>query len=295
MRDLARPRVISASKRTDIPAFYLKWMIACCREGWVDVPNPLFRHAADPAKRLNRVSLLPEDVLAIVWWSKNYAVYERCHEAFALYCTQYFQFTINSRRADLAWLEPDIPPLAETLRQARFLARLHGPHMLAWRYDPLVFWWQDGQPCSNWDPDCFALLCRELGALGLAQVFVSVADHYRKFAQRMRRLWPDRQLREPDPTEVQTIVDLMRQKAASAHLDLLGCSEPALSACGVPAGACINRTLLESASGQRARAGRATDTHMAGRESCGCMVHTDIGDYVTQECGYSCVYCYARP
>ena len=44
MRDQTRPRVISASKRTDIPAFSLKWMIAHCRDGWVDVPNVRVRH-----------------------------------------------------------------------------------------------------------------------------------------------------------------------------------------------------------------------------------------------------------
>src|SRR3954471_10902643 len=73
----ARRRVISASKRTDIPAFYLRWFLDRVADGWVDVPNPMFRYASDPLKRLSHVSLRSEHVQAIVWWSKNYAVYER--------------------------------------------------------------------------------------------------------------------------------------------------------------------------------------------------------------------------
>ncbi|NBY46639.1 MAG: hypothetical protein EBQ56_02450 [Proteobacteria bacterium] len=34
---------------------------------------------------------------------------------------------------------------------------------------------------------------------------------------------------------------------------------------------------------------------MAGREDCACSKHLDIGDYVSQECGYGCMYCYANP
>jgi hypothetical protein len=290
-----RPRVISASKRTDIPAFYLKWMIARCQGGWVDVPNPMSRRAADPLKRLTHVSLLPEHVLAIVWWSKNYAVYERFHQAFAPYHCQYFHFTINSRREDLAWLEPDVPPLAEVLRQVRFLVHRYGPQMLAWRYDPLVFWSEGGQRYSNWDDDFFARMCAELGRLGVTQVFTSIADHYRKFEQRMQRCWPARQLRDPDPAELQEITCAMQQMTEAHGLHLVGCTEPALTACGIAAGSCISASLLRQASGTKVPSGRASDTHMPGRETCGCTVHTDIGDYVEQECGYACAYCYANP
>jgi hypothetical protein len=290
-----RPRVVSASKRTDIPAFYLKWMIARCREGWVDVPNPMFRRAPDPLKRLTHVSLRPEHVLAIVWWSKNYAVYERLHDAFAPYSRQYFHFTINSRRPDLAWLEPDVPPVDEALRQVRFLVDRHGPEMLAWRYDPLVFWSEDDQRCSNWDAEFFARMCRELGRLGVTQVFTSVADHYRKFEQRIQRCWPHRLLRDPEPAELEALTCLMQQMTAAHGLRLVGCTEPALTACGIPAGSCISASLLGQQPGPKIPGGRASDTHMAGRESCGCTVHTDIGDYVEQECGYACAYCYANP
>lgn len=290
-----RPRVISASKRTDIPAFHLKWMIERCRAGWVDVPNPMFRRASDPLKRLTHVSLLPEHVLAIVWWSKNYAVYQRRHEAFERYPTQYFHFTINPRRPDLEWLEPDVPPLDEALQQARFLVERHTPKMVAWRYDPLVFWMEDGCCRSNWDAEFFDYMCVELQGIGVTQLFTSVADRYRKFEQRMRACMPGRRLRDPAPDELAEIAATMQVKAGQAKLHLVGCAEPALAQCGIPTGSCINAGLLSAAAGKRMPVSPASDTHMKGRETCGCTAHTDIGDYVAQECGYSCIYCYANP
>lgn len=60
-----RPRIISASRRTDIPAFYGEWFMRRIREGWAVSFNPFSR-------RPFRVSLLHSDVAAIVFWSKNF-------------------------------------------------------------------------------------------------------------------------------------------------------------------------------------------------------------------------------
>jgi len=290
-----RPRVISASKRTDIPAFYLHWFRERCEQGWVDVPNPMFRRASDPLQRLSHVSLQPDHVLAIVWWSKNYAVYERLHPAFARYPVQYFQFTINPRRADLAWLEPDVPPLEEALRQVRFLAGLHAPEMVAWRYDPLVFWQRDGRAECSWDAEFFEAMCRALAHTGIRQAFTSVADRYPKFERRIRRFMPRVALRDPQPEELDTIATHMRQVAAHYGLRLVACTESSLTARGLRRGACIDGALLGGACGRRVSTAPATDMKMKGREECGCTLHTDVGDYVAQECGYSCIYCYANP
>lgn len=176
-------RIISASKRTDIPAFYLKEMVRWCERGWVDVRNPYFgkenanETPEQRAKRSTHVSLLPEHVIAIVWWSKNYAVYNRLSEAFNGYPVQYFNFIVNPRRPDLAWLEPDVPPVEEALRQMDALRRLPGGgEMIAWRYDPLVFWSEAGQSHSSWDAEFFEQMCREVSQLDVRRVITSVAD-----------------------------------------------------------------------------------------------------------------------
>ncbi len=57
--------IITASRRTDIPAFYSQWFMSRIREGWCLVSNPF-----NP-QQVMRVSLLPEDVEAIVFFTRN--------------------------------------------------------------------------------------------------------------------------------------------------------------------------------------------------------------------------------
>ena len=57
--------IISASRRTDIPAFYAEWFVRRVRAGYCDVPNPM-----NP-RQVARVSLLPEKVDAIVFWTRS--------------------------------------------------------------------------------------------------------------------------------------------------------------------------------------------------------------------------------
>jgi len=57
--------IISASRRTDIPAFYSVWLMNRVGEGYCTVPNPFNR------KQISTVSLSPEDVDVIVFWTRN--------------------------------------------------------------------------------------------------------------------------------------------------------------------------------------------------------------------------------
>ena len=57
--------LISASRRTDIPAFYSQWFINRIAAGYCAVPNPFNR------KQISYISLSPEDVDAIVFWTRN--------------------------------------------------------------------------------------------------------------------------------------------------------------------------------------------------------------------------------
>ena len=58
--------IISASRRTDVPAFYTDWFMNRLREGSAKYPNPF-------NGKLHEVSLRPEDVDGIVFWSRDYA------------------------------------------------------------------------------------------------------------------------------------------------------------------------------------------------------------------------------
>ena len=61
--NITKSEIISCSRRTDIPAFLMDWVIDKMKLGYVDVVNPFNR------KQISRVSLNPEDVRCWVWWS----------------------------------------------------------------------------------------------------------------------------------------------------------------------------------------------------------------------------------
>jgi hypothetical protein len=293
------PRVISASKRTDMPAFYLHRLLSWVEAGWVDVPNPMYRRANDPLKRLTHVSLEPAHVRAIVWWSKNYGPYLKLHEGFAHYPLQSFQFTINPRRSDLAWLEPDVPPLEEAIRQAASLVEIRRqPDLISWRYDPLLFWREGRELKSTWDEDFFQHVCAEMSRIGIHRCFTSVADHYQKVQRRFARYFPNVTLRNPDEDEIAQIARSMGMIARYHGIEVHACTEPRLETHGgFFHGACIDGSLLQrhASPGAKVSIAKATDRSYPGRAECGCTLHTDIGDYEEHECRYSCVYCYANP
>ena len=84
-----QPMIISASRRTDIPAFYAEWMVRRLREGYCTVPNPFNRN------QVSRISLRPEDVDAIVFWTRNpRPLMPYLDELDSRGYRYYFQFTI---------------------------------------------------------------------------------------------------------------------------------------------------------------------------------------------------------
>ena len=56
---------ISASRRTDIPAFYSDWFFTRLAEGYVYVRHPMQYHT------VYKVPLNPDAVDGIVFWTKN--------------------------------------------------------------------------------------------------------------------------------------------------------------------------------------------------------------------------------
>lgn len=59
--------ILSASRRTDIPAWYGAWFLNRLREGFALVPNPY----AENLHMLRKIPLSPDVVDCIVFWSKN--------------------------------------------------------------------------------------------------------------------------------------------------------------------------------------------------------------------------------
>ena len=122
------PIIISASRATDIPAFYPEWFMHRLKEGYVKWIN-----------RFNGQSKYVsfEKTRAIVFWTKN-------PEPFMRYLPElddtgihyYFTFTLNDYEAEK--LEPNVPELKKRIDTFRRLSEKIGKEMVVWRFDPLI-------------------------------------------------------------------------------------------------------------------------------------------------------------
>jgi hypothetical protein len=119
--------IVSASRRTDIPAFYGQWLAALLRAGEAWVLNPYNR-------KLVRVDLRPEAVDGIVLWTKNIAPFLPPPSELEPY-PYYVQFTLNPYGPPF---EPGLPDLERRIGAFRELSRRLGRFRVVWRYDPVV-------------------------------------------------------------------------------------------------------------------------------------------------------------
>jgi len=269
--------IISASRRTDIPAFYADWMMNRIRAGFCAVPNPFNR------KQISRISLLPSDVEVIVFWTRNPKPLMRyLSEMDSLGLHYYFQFTIVGYPREI---DPKCPPLEAAIRVFQELSDHVGPSRVVWRYDPIVF-------CVKTPPDYhkqrFAEIAGELKG-HTHRAVVSVVDSYRKAEIRMKALeakgaW----ITECDSDDLGSLMRDLAALATGNEMEITSCAEDIdLSCYGIRAGKCVDDQLIAEAFG--IDVSRKKDSSQ--RKRCGCVVSRDIGMY--DSCVFGCPYCYA--
>jgi hypothetical protein len=120
--------IISASRRTDLPAAHADWLVNRSREGFVLVRNPM-----NP-RQVSRVSLAREDVDGIVFWTKNPEPLMGRLDAFEG-IPYYFQYTLTGYGQDA---EANLPSVEARLDSFKRLSEKLGPERVLWRYDPVV-------------------------------------------------------------------------------------------------------------------------------------------------------------
>ncbi len=271
--------IVSASRRTDIPAFYSEWFMNRVRAGFCLVPNPF-----NPAQ-VSRVSLRPDEVEAVVFWSKDplpmlghLADLERDGFRF------YFQFTLNDYPGEL---EPNLPPLRARLRTFKLLGDMIGPERVVWRYDPIII---SSRTDRAYHISRFRELSRELSRF-TRRVMVSMVTFYAKTRRNLGRLVPDGYSFDPSAGEGRGTEGLLRSIAEAAGergIEVRSCASARdYTGLGIPPGRCIDGELIERLWGVR----RAWKKDPGQRETCGCAVSRDIG--MTDSCLHGCPYCYA--
>jgi hypothetical protein len=272
--------IISASRRTDIPAFYSEWLLNRLRAGFCIVANPF-----NP-QQVSQVSLKPDDVDVIVFWTRNPApLMPHLPELDELGLRYYFQYTLlnNPRLIDQNTL-----PLPAALKTFQQLAEQIGPERVIWRYDPIVFTPQIG---ALYHLDSYRQIASGLRGCTFRSV-ISVVDLYKNATRRLRQL--DQAgvgiisfSGESNP-DLELLMHGLVEMAAQNGMEITSCAEDLdLAPYGIRPGKCVDDQYIHRVFGIDVT--RQKDP--AQRPACGCVVSKDIGAYNT--CPFSCQYCYA--
>lgn len=122
------PLIISASRSTDIPAFYADWFFKRLEKGYAAWTNPFNGVRSYISFAQTRF---------IVFWSKNprpLLHYLPILKERNISC--YIQFTLNDYEAE--GLERGVPSLEERISTFQELASQIGKERVIWRFDPLL-------------------------------------------------------------------------------------------------------------------------------------------------------------
>ena len=287
------PVIVSASRETDVPAFYSGWFLSRLKDGWCD-----WKNAYNGV--VYRVSF--ERTRLIVFWSKNpRPMLERLDEVEALgFRNYYFQFTLNDYVSE--GLEPNVPPVAERIDTFRRLADRIGKERVIWRFDPLLLM---NAISSDKLLEKIANIGRQLNGYTEKLVFSFIdISSYRKVQKNLSGL----NCREFTPAEQASFAERLSRLNAELGLELATCGELAdLSAYGVKHNKCVDDDLMmrlfhddaelmdfigaeyDMFNGWQIKKSKKDKGQ---RKACGCIVSKDIGMYNT--CPHLCKYCYAN-
>jgi len=262
--------IISASRRTDIPAFYSDWLKNRIKEGFVCVRNPL-----NP-KQISRISLHPNAVDGIVLWTKDPAPIIDCIEILKPF-PYYFQFTLNPYGRDI---EPGLPSKEKLTDVFKRLSDIVGPERVLWRYDPIII---SSKYTVNYHIEHFYYLSGILSGYTDVCTF-SFLDIYRNTLSHMKMIEPD----IITPQVMNKLASAFSVIAKGRRIRLQTCAEDIdLEKYGISHGRCIDDRLFERITGDKYRYRKDANQ----RSACGCMESVDIGAYDC--CLNGCKYCYA--
>ena len=267
--------IVSASYRTDIPAFYGDWFMKRLAAGRCLVTNPY----GGPRYE---VSLTVDDVDGFVFWTRNPAPFlphlERIRD---LGYPFVIQFTVLGYPAAVDRSVPLADIQIETFRR---LACIYGPGALVWRYDPVLL---SSLTPPAFHQDNFAGLCRKLAGL-TDEAVISFVNPYRKSRRNLdvasRKYGFD--WWEASASEATDLAREFGRIAAADGMEVTICSQPDFLVPSVRAARCIDAERLSRV------AGFDIESRQKGnRPGCLCHESRDIGAYDT--CPHGCAYCYA--
>lgn len=294
------PIIISASRSTDIPAFYADWFVERWKRGYVRWKNPF-----------NGKDLFVsfQNTRAVVFWSKNpYPMLKHIDFLNSNVKNYYFQFTLNDYEKE--GFEGNVPPLFKRIETFKTLSNSIGKEKVIWRFDPMILTDQiDVKELLNRVENIGNQLVGYTDKLVFSYADIQT---YRKVENNLRKEnIPYREFLHDDMIQFAEGLQELNKKWG---FELATCSEKIpLEQYGIQHNKCIDDSLMIKLFKHDAKlmdflgvkpvqAGLFDEESPAfstknlkdkgQRELCGCIFSKDIGQYNT--CPHECVYCYAN-
>ncbi|MBN9504352.1 MAG: DUF1848 domain-containing protein, partial [Armatimonadetes bacterium] len=250
------------------------WFCNRLKAGFCMMRNPMNR-------RPIRVSLVPEDVQGIVFWTKNFRPFLRHLSVVeGAGFPYYVSYTINGYPRSL---EHNVVDWEKSVEAVREIFTRHGKRAVVWRYDTIVF--SEETPLEFHKAN-FARIADALTGL-VDECVISFMQLYRKTERNLNEMsrvfgnpWFD-----PELNLKRELAEEFYCMALDRGISLTICTQPELITVQSPARCIDSRRLADLG-------GRTLGVKMLGnRPGCECTASRDIGDYDT--CPHGCVYCYA--
>lgn len=308
------PVIISASRSTDIPAFYAKWFVNRLKAGYCVWYNPFNR-------KPEYVSF--SNCKVVVFWTKNpKPLMPYLQELNQRGIHYYFQYTLNDYVSE--GFEPNVGDVDRRIETFKNLSSMIGKEKVIWRFDPLIVTpklgvkdlltkiWMVGNKLKGYTDK-------------LVFSFVDV-NAYRKVQNNLIKEIPlfsreSVKLAELDNKQMDAIAIGLakcrdRWRSEGWSITISSCAEKIdLCRYGIEHNRCIDGDLIERLFPEDKglvyylHAGELPESNLFGNQliipskcmnlkdkgqrlMCGCMVSKDIGMYNT--CRHFCVYCYAN-
>lgn len=308
------PVIISASRSTDIPAFYAKWFINRLKAGYCVWYNPFNQKP---------MYISFAKTKAVVFWTKN-------PEPLIPYLPEldkrgihyYFQVTLNDYVNE--GFEPNVGPVEHRVAVFKRLSDQIGKEKVIWRFDPLIVTpnltvrqlltkvYHVGNQLKGYtDKLVFSFID--------VRAYRKVQNNLIKETSFFTRDTVDSA--EPSGNYLEKLVDGLAKlrdhwKSEGWNITLATCGESIdLEKYGIKHNRCIDGELMERLFPEDKelvyylRTGKLPQPNLFGgipeippdrkdlkdkgqRKVCGCMISKDIGMYNT--CRHFCVYCYAN-
>ncbi|NMX21652.1 DUF1848 domain-containing protein [ANME-1 cluster archaeon GoMg4] len=270
-------RIISVSRRTDIPAFYGDWFMNRLRDGFGGYINPF-------GGQKYIVSLKPEDVICFVFWSKNYEPFiDKLKIIEDMRFNFYFNYTITGlpHEFECNLVKPDAA--IDTLKK---ISQMYSPKHINWRYDPIII--SDITDCK-FHLENFENMASTLEGY-VERCYFSYAIRYGKVKRNFDKFQNEHDINitDPDKDFRVKLANELADIAARYGIRMLTCCGDYLIGPKIGKAHCVDGKIIEELFYKKGFEHHEKPT----RKECGCTESTDIGTYDT--CPQGCIYCYAN-